>query len=766
MKQKNKLPLPIDKYIPEILTAVVDFPTVMVKANPGSGKTTRLPWAIANNLNKKVVVLEPRKLAAKMASSRIAFEEGLSQGKEVGYHFRFEKCTGPETQVTFYTEGTFLKLFLNNPELKNIDVVILDEFHERHLDTDIALALLRSLQERRSDLKIIIMSATLDPRMEKFFSHSKFLEIEAPIFPVEISYLPNQTSILSQSLELKVKNALRTITPADGDVLIFLPGMREMRRVQEVLEHESLILHGDLDKDEQDRALAPSENQKIILATNIAESSLTIPGVRVVIDSGIQRESHYSSWNGLKQVKDTPTTKASAIQRAGRAARTGPGKCLRLYSEQDFNARDDFPFPEIHRADLTDTYLFTTSLSIHPNWFEKPPEDKWKKAQQLLIQLGAIENEVLTQRGKRMLEIPLSSRLARIVIDAEKLNSKASNELLNYICTQIEQDPSSILKKRLAPFFKAQGTGQDWEQSILTGFLDQVGKFRNSQRDFIHYSGKTLKAHHSLKLEDEYYILFDISQRGEAIKVLPIDESWIWEIEPLPLIEEQDFEFKEKIKVLSKLRLGSIVLEETNLKQDFLSFSDETKKKFLIQVSTIFEQKKKLFSETPIFERLHFYGKKRNQDLEEILLAIKAQDFFNKFPFLHWEEINSYLEEVLKEKLQVQDLDYELPLKMRLEGKREIPIHYPLNMDPYVEAPIQDFYGVSSTPIIAQTPLTLKLLGPHKRPIQITKDLKSFWENTYIELKKTYQRDYPRHYWPDEPIKARPFLLKSHLPKV
>lgn len=765
MNQNCKLSLPIDKYIPEILSAVKEFPIVIVKASPGSGKTTRLPWAITHQLKKNVVVLEPRKLAAKLAASRIASEENLSLGKEVGFHFRFEKVTGDNTPLIFYTEGTFLKLFLNDPELKKINVVILDEFHERHLDTDLSLALLLSLQKKRPDLKIIIMSATLDSRMQSFLPQSKFLEIEAPIFPIEIKYLPNQPSILNQALELKVKNTLKEISPTDGDVLVFLPGMREMRRVQEVLEQKTFILHGDLSPEEQQVALGPASYQKIILATNIAESSLTIPNVRVVIDSGIQRESHYSSWNGLSQVKDSPVTKASAVQRAGRAGRTGAGKCFRLYSEQDFNGRPEFSSPEIQRRDLSDTVLFLSSLAFSPEWFEAPPEDKWRQAHVLLEQLGAIEDNRITQLGKRMLEIPLSSRLARIVIEGEKLTEEGVTKLIRFITSELENESSTLLKRRIEQTIRSRGKEEDWQKAMLSGFLDQVAKFRKNQRDFIHYSGKTIKVHHSLELDEELYLIFDVTQKGEAIKVLPIEEEWIWALDHLPFTEDADFDFKDKITISSKLKLGSIVFDETLFKGNYESLGT-LKEKFHSLIQMPFKNQIERFKESLHYGRLHFFGKSQGINLEEKLLTLKPEMYFQNFPLLNWDYLEFFLIDHLKDFLKLIDIDSKLPLKMSLKGKREIPIHYPLNMDPYVEAPIQDFYGTNETPKIGNQLLTLKLLGPHKRPIQVTKDLKGFWEKTYPDLKKTYQREYPRHYWPDEPQTASPYLLKSHMPKA
>lgn len=768
-----KTPLPIDPFLSEISDAVRDHSTILVKASPGSGKTTRLPWALVKNLKARVVVLEPRRIAAKLAAQRIADEENLTLGQEVGHHFRFEKNITDSTSLIFYTEGTFLKKFLSDPDLKGIDIVILDEFHERHLDTDLALALLRDLQGRRPGLKIIIMSATLDTRMLDDFPDSKTIEIEGVNYPVEISYLPNTPSVLNQSLEAKVKKAIESVLNKPGDILVFLPGMREMLRTQEALSgsFEVLLLHADLTKEEQSRALGPSSQRKIILATNIAESSVTIPGIRIVIDSGIQREAHFSPWNGLRFIEDSPVTKSSAIQRAGRAGRTAPGECLRLYSQQDYNERQEHTVPEIFRADLTDVFLLIKGTGLTPHWFHPPTKDKWEKAQELCTRLGAIDEEgKITSVGKKMLELPLSARLSRILLSGEKLPQKSKERLLRFICEDIENDRSGMLYRRLQFYTKNAGADETpWERCLLDGFVDQVARFRQKQRDFIHYSGKTIKAHHSLEnLHDDFYVILDITGRQEAIKVFPVEEEWFWEMDPFPFSEEEEVEVGEKILLKRKTKLGSIVIEETPVKLVWSELNQTVKSRIsdLSRSTFLFELQK--FKETPVFERLHYWAKKKGHDIEKIEESLSALGLFDYAQELSWDSVQNYFQSEIETKLDVGNLDRELPLKINLGGKRELVIHYPMGMDPYLEAPIQDFYGLNDTPSImqGQVPLTLKLLGPHKRPIQVTKDLKNFWAKTYQEMKKEYQRDYPRHYWPDKPWEAKPFLLKSHLPKA
>jgi ATP-dependent helicase HrpB len=763
--QTEKLFLPIDPYIPGILEATRNYSTVIVKASPGSGKTTRLPWALAKGLGKKVVVLEPRRLAAKLAAQRIASEQNLTLGKEVGFHFRFEKNITSETQLIFYTEGTFLKKFLQDSEISDVDIVILDEFHERHLETDLALAFLRELQKKRP-IKILIMSATLDLKILEAFPDSKSIEIDAKIYPVEINYLPNQPSVLNQTLEAKVKKAVDNY-PTDN-ILIFLPGMREMLKVQTVLSGNVFLLHADLSKEEQEEALAVTKQRKIILATNIAESSVTIPGISVVIDSGIQREAHYSAWNGLKFIQDSPVTKSSAIQRAGRAGRTGPGKCERLYSEQDFKERPDFTIPEIERADLTDVALLVKGSKLKPHWFHPPPPEKWHKALTLLEKLQAIEADALTSIGKKMLETPLDARLSRILIAGEELSLKNKEALLRYICEEIEEDKTGSLKRRLGYYLKSSGKDtSSWEKCVLRGFVDQVARLRSKQRDFIHYSGKTIKIHQSIQdLADDFYLILDITQRQEAIKILPIDEAWLWEIDPFPFTEEDEISVDEKVIIKRKTKFGSIVVEEALIKTSWADLNQPVREKInQLSLSTLKEQIN-LWKETAEFGKLLYWCQKNNKDLNLAIEMISVTEYYDQNPDLKWENFQSFVHHYLTDKLEIPNLERELPSKINLGGKRELTIYYPPGMDPYLEAPIQDFYGLKETPTImnGKILLTLKLIGPNKQPMQVTKDLKNFWARTYVEMKKEYQRDYPRHHWPEKPSEALPILLKRQLP--
>ncbi len=754
-----KIPLPIDAYLDEIQAKVIESSTVLIKASPGSGKTTRLPWFIAKNATQKVIVLEPRRLAAKLAAERIAFEEGFICGEEVGYHFRFDRRMKDSTQLIFYTEGTFLRRALSDPDLSTVGTIILDEFHERHLETDMALAYLLELKKRRPEIKLILMSATLDTELTKLLSDAAIINIEAPNYPVALHYLPNTPSILNQSLEQKIRGALEQMKPT-GDILVFLPGMREILKVQEYLGErfgEVHILHSEVSKEEQELSLKPASKRKIILSTNIAESSVTIPGIVYVIDAGIQREAHYSPWNGLKLILDKPVTKSSAIQRAGRAGRTAPGECFRLYSLQDFEARENFTLPEILRADLTDTYLLSRQLPHNLSWMTPPPEERWQKARTLCYLMGYINQEDKTTSLSSH-SYPVDLRLSRVLIAGETLNKENKKSLLNYICYTLEDDRSGVLFRRLASYLDKPGTKDFWEKALLAGFIDQVARYRPKQNDFIHYSGKTIKLHPSLgTLTEGYYLVLDITQRQEAIKIISIEEEWLFEHDPFPFNEESLISVEPKFTLRSQTKLGSIVIDENQLPLHWSSLNSDQQQKVLELGEKVFQKKLKDWQETENYNRYHYWRKLHPGEEEAICL----KNYFDFSQELSWDQLDEYF----KQSFSDPAMERELPWQIELGGRRELKIHYPFNLDPFVEAPIQEFYGTKVTPTIGQNrmPLTLKLLGPHKRPLQVTKDLPGFWNKTYHEMKKELMREYPRHHWSEDPANAKPLLLKRHL---
>lgn len=431
-------PLPIDAVVAQITERLRASRSLVLVAPPGAGKTTRVPPAILRaglleGENPNLVMLQPRRVAARASAQRIAEENGWTLGREVGYHVRFDRKLEDQTRVRVLTEGILTRQLLDDPFLPGIGAVLLDEFHERSLHTDVTIALLREVQQTvRPDLRIVVMSATLDAApVAKFLGDCPVVRSEGRAYPVEVSHAGSFAPRPLEHLADRVADAVTgAIAHEDaGDVLVFLPGAEEIRRAGRRLDalaaqHDLLVLplHGSLPAEEQTRALRPARQRKVILSTNVAETSLTIDGVRTVIDSGLARVAGYDPRRGLDRLELKRISRASATQRAGRAGRTAPGRCIRLWSAQQDRALEEFELPEIRRVDLAGTVLALHAWGqTDPRkfgWYEPPTDAAVTSAEDLLEMLGALEEHRITALGQRMMELPVHPRLARLLIDA------------------------------------------------------------------------------------------------------------------------------------------------------------------------------------------------------------------------------------------------------------------------------------------------------------------------------------------------------------
>jgi ATP-dependent helicase HrpB len=427
-------PLPIDAVLPELLAAVRDRGAAVLVAPPGAGKTTRVPGALLDAGLAgagDIVVLEPRRLATRLAATRVAQERGGTVGGEVGYEVRFDRKVSGATRIRFVTEGVLTRRLLSDPTLAGTSAVILDELHERHLAGDLALALLQRLRATtRPELRLIAMSATLDPGPVAAFLDAPVVVSEGRTFPIAIEHLERPDD---RPLGRQLAAAVRRLCQDGlaGDLLAFLPGAGEIRRAQDDLAEVAatfdlalLPLYGELPTEEQDRAIAPATRRKVILATNVAETSVTIDGVVAVIDAGLARVARHSPWSGMPSLVIEPIAQASAIQRAGRAGRTRPGRALRLYTKHDYDTRRPRDLPEIARADLTEAALELHAAGFarltEVPWFEAPPAAAMAAADELLARLGAIDGAgAVTALGRRLLRYPAHPRQARLLVEAE-----------------------------------------------------------------------------------------------------------------------------------------------------------------------------------------------------------------------------------------------------------------------------------------------------------------------------------------------------------
>ena len=615
--------LPIDALLPEILARLESSPNLILEASPGSGKTTRVPPALLKGSyclkNPKVLVLEPRRLAAKLSAQRIAQELHTQLGDLVGYQFRYENLSHPKTRLKFLTEGLFLRLLQSNPHLEGIGAVVLDEFHERHLQSDVALSYLKWLQEsHRPDLRIILMSATLDSEsLRIYLGNAQIIKLEAQLYPIQVHHIP---SALSKSLEYSVKEmVIRALEETPGDILVFLPGRSEILKSQQELSKLNSIkvclLYGDLSKDEQEDALRSHLKRKVILSTNIAETSLTLPGITAVIDSGLHRRASYSWWSGIPSLKTRPISRASAIQRSGRAGRTQPGVCYRLYTRGDFDGRSQYETPEVTRSDLSQTLLELKASGVstpHFPWYEPPTESAIKASEELLYRLGAVcTRGELTPLGKQMAQIPAHPRVSRFLIESQKQGvlTEASYiaaaliegklEAGNTLGTLHQYERNETLRRtqkfltqtlegalRPSPLQISQETSEKIAYCTLMGFPDRVSQARalnsdhtrakNNEIELLLSSGGSARLQDTGAMQpEEFFILLDLqesqnqSQKTSSLWVrswIPISDHWLFDVSPQGMMEREEYiwdQKKQRVMKQSRLIYGSIVLSET-----------------------------------------------------------------------------------------------------------------------------------------------------------------------------------------------------------
>jgi ATP-dependent helicase HrpB len=768
---KTKAPLPVDAILPDIIASLKRCPNLVIEAAPGAGKTTRVPPALLEMVSGEVVVLEPRRIAARLAARRVAWEIGEQVGQTVGYQVRFEEAIGPRTRLRFVTEGVLTRRLLSDPGLKGVAAVVLDEFHERHLDSDLALALLKRLQRTRPDLRIVVMSATLDTtHVAQYLEDCPILRSEGRQYELTISHLPYSP----KTLEAQLTDALEVVIhqQPSGDVLAFLPGAAEIRRAlresQGVARRAGLLvlpLHGDLPLAEQDRAIAPAEQRKVILATNVAESSVTVEGVTAVIDSGLARIATYSQWTGLPTLHVGRISKASAKQRAGRAGRTGPGRVLRLYGMEDYLQRPEHDAPEIVRSELSQLCLALRAMEIdHLDWLDAPPPAATERAESLLDRLGATK-----ERARQLVRYPLHPRLSRILIAAMErgvgedgcnaaalLGSGArfeKNDLLAAIDgehdyrtrQQIEQ-----LRRIARPVRQTQHNEESLLMSVLAGFPDRVARRRTGNQVLLSAGGSAEVTGDAPGYE--FMVAVDAEDRKD--KPLPlirmtarIEPEWLIELFPDRVREHSSLEWNrlsDRVDAVSALLYDELVIQESRGALPDAEAAAQLLAQKALEAGIDRFVDKELLAE--LLARVAFAGAPQpdlEQGLRELCLGLRS--------FVELKIAASTLIPMLERK--VGRLDEIAPARLRLPNGRYTKVHYESGKPPWIASRLQDFFGMRETPRIgpAQTPVVVHLLAPNQRAVQTTADLAGFWERLYPQVRRELMRRYPRHSWPERP---------------
>lgn len=768
--------LPVDAILPEILDSLKLRPNLVVIAAPGAGKTTRVPPALLGIVSGEVVVLEPRRIAARLAARRVAWELGEPVGETVGYQIRFEEAISRRTRLRFVTEGVLTRRLLSDPLLKGVAAVVLDEFHERHLESDLALALLKRLQRTRPDLRIVVMSATLDADpVAKYLDGCPIVHSEGRLFDLSIKHLPYSP----EPLESQVRNAVELLIEAghSGDTLVFLPGAVEIRRAMracdEVARRAGLLalpLHGSLPPKEQDRALAPASQRKLIFATNVAESSVTVEGVTAVIDSGLARFASYSPWSGLPTLHVGRVSKASAKQRAGRAGRTAPGRVLRLYTEEDYSRRVEQDPPEILRSDLSQLCLALRAMQIaHVNdipWLDAPVEAAVEQAESLLDRLGARGS-----MAQRLARYPLPPRLSRILLEsldrgvgedgcvaAALLGSGVHVERTDLLAA-MDLEPDHRVQQHITQLRRiGRISGQRKHNddavlmSVLAGFPDRVARLRAGNQVLLSTGGSAELAGEPPRYE--FMVAVDAEDRKE--KPLPlirmtarIEPEWLIDLFPDRVKDHSSVVWNrvaERADAVSELLYDELVIQESRGALPEAQAAAE----LLSQKATEagIERFVDVDALNEFMGRVEFAGFEMPdlpQALSELCFGLRS--------FAELKKKAADLVSVLEEKIGPRRLREIAPAGIRLRNGRQTKVHYERGKPPWIASRVQDFFGMRDTPRIGpeRTPVVVHLLAPNQRPVQTTTDLAGFWVRLYPEVRRELMRRYPRHAWPERP---------------
>jgi ATP-dependent helicase HrpB len=765
--------LPIEAILPEVLAALQRGPNLVLEAAPGAGKTTRIPAALLGLVQGEVLVLEPRRIAARMAARRVAAEMGEEVGETVGYQVRFEEKSGPRTRLRFVTEGILTRRLASDPLLRGVDAVVLDEFHERHLETDLALALLKRLQGSRPELRIVVMSATLEgAAVAAYLGGCAVLRSEGRQYPLTVRYLGYSPKTLAE----QVRDAVEMLEAEGhtGSTLVFVPGAAEIRQVLRECEAVTqragvlaLPLHGELSPAEQDRAVQPSRERKLIVATNVAESSVTVAGVTAVIDSGLARRSAHSPWTGLATLQVGRISRAAATQRAGRAGRIAAGTVLRLYAQEDFQLRPAQETPEILRADLAQLLLALRAMGIAAAgelaWLDTPTEAAVANATALLDRLGA--------RGamaEKMARLPLPPRLARMVMEAEvrgvgEMGCRVAallsggarlkhQDLLEALDEPMDERTRMLFEQLLRVVRPSRG-GKDEQAlllAVLAGFPDRVARRRVGNE--VQLANGVMAEAMGAPPQYEFLVALDAEDRAEGALPLVrltarVEPEWLLEVFPEAVVERTSVEWHrggERVERVSSLLYGELVLEETRrpaLDQEGAALL--ARKALDVGIEGFVDAE----ALGLLRARLRFAGL-GDVNVERAVRELSGG--LTSFAQLREAAARDLLP-LLESGVDARRLQELAPTTLKLAGGRSVKVHYEEGRTPWISSRLQDFFGMKETPRLGaeRVSVVVHLLAPNQRAVQTTTDLAGFWERLYPEVRRELMRRYPRHQWPE-----------------
>ena len=760
--------LPIDDHLPGILDLVRRKRALVLSAPPGAGKTTRVPPALA--VDGPIIVLQPRRLAARAIARRIAEEQGWTLGDLVGWHVRFERRFTSNTRVLLATEGILAARLQQDPLLSDFRTVVLDEFHERSVHADLGLALARQAWHARDDLRVVVMSATLETSsISSFLDDCPVLHVPGTLHPVSVEYRAEQS----------VAAAVRDLyQEASGTLLCFLPGAPEIRRAEAEVRQaigdraEVVPLHGSLPANHQDRALQETSAGRVILATNIAETSLTVPGVRIVVDSGTQKVARYDPDRGLDSLRIERIATDSAEQRAGRAGRLGPGRVRRLWSPLDtLRAHRE---SEIHRVDLSDVLLAIIGWGGQVDsfeWFESPDPSRIEAAMTLLARLGAIEEGQLTPLGRTMSRLPLPPRLARMLVEgggdrdvalacavlAERYAAPAgrastTSDLLSAIDNP-QTLPASVaqLAGHLAGLVDAgrrhtkASRDTHFRRATFAGYADRLARRRAAGSNrflFASGTGGVLAAESGVH-DAEFVVALDAhrTRSGEGAEALiwmasAVDPEWI---QPTSVAVQHELDERSgRVRAVQRAYYGQIPLHDRPVRPDPEESARLLAAAYLAEGLTD--------ADVQLIRRLRFAG--LPADLDHLVRKAAAG-----VDLLSAVRPSSALDRNV-----VRDLDRWAPETLVVPSGRQVRLDYQAEGTVVAAVKLQELFGLAESPQLGRSrqPVIFSLLAPNGRPVQMTRDLRNFWDTTYQSVRKELRGRYPKHPWPEDPWSAQP----------
>jgi ATP-dependent RNA helicase HrpB len=815
-------PLPIDAVLGDLARTLDDHNVTVLVAPPGAGKTTRVPLALLDApwaKAKKIIVLEPRRIAARASAERMAHTLGERVGETVGYRVRFGSQISRATRIEVVTEGIFSRQILDDPELNGVAAVLFDEFHERSLDADLGLALARDAQTGlREDLRILVMSATLDgARVARLLGEAPVVASEGRAFPVETRYLGRKADA---PVERQMADAIATALRADpGSVLAFLPGAAEIRRTQNFLSeriHDASIeivpLFGALDAAVQDRAIAPPPKgqRKVVLATSIAETSLTIEGVRIVVDSGLARVPRYEPDIGLTRLETVRASRAAVDQRRGRAGRTEAGVCYRLWDEPQTASLAPYTQPEILSADLSSLVLDLAQWGVSDPtslaFLDSPPAPALKEARELLRELGALDAEGrIMDEGRSLRALALPPRLARMIVDSHRLGAgRAAAEIAAVLTERGLGGDHVDLDVRLDAFRRdrsqraeaARHQAQRWASQVAAGdktgvaggdgppsngvmlalaFPDRVAKNRGNG-SFVLANGRGAALEQTAALSRTPYIavaeLTGTAMQGRILLAAPITQTEIEAhfADQIETANEVSFDRGAMaLRARRKKTLHAITLSETPMA---LEPSEETAKVFadgLIAAGLDqlpWSKPIKQWRDRVMFLRAAESPDSENPwpDLSDDALVAQRETWLvpallgkTSLKAFSAGDLSDALQALLQWSLRAR-LDREAPTHFEAPTGTQLAIDYEAEQGPTIAVRLQELFGLTSHPSIARgaIPLVLELLSPAHRPVQVTRDLPGFWRGSYAAVRSDLRGRYPRHPWPEDPASAMP----------